>query len=176
MIEDFEEHSPAIDARAFVHAMATVIGEVYVGAESSVWPSAVLRGDDGPIRIGACSSIQDGTVVHNYEGFSKTSIGDRVTVGHNATLHGCTIEDDCLIGMGAIILDNAVVRSGSIIGAGALVPAGKEIPAGSLVFGNPCRVVRPVGAKDRALIESGWRAYQTRAAQYLRKSSSLQAR
>ena len=113
-LEPYRAHAPQIDATAYVHAAATVIGWVEVGAQSSIWPTAVLRGDDGAIRIGAQTSIQDGSVVHMTTGLSEVSVGDRVTVGHKVILHGCKVEDECLIGMGAIILDNAVI--GRVIG------------------------------------------------------------
>ncbi len=166
MQERFEGHHPKVHADAFVHAAAVVIGEVEVGAHSSVWPTAVLRGDDGPIRIGARTSIQDGTVVHNTEGLSTTTVGDRVTVGHRAVLHGCTIADDCIIGMGCIILDNAVVETGCIVGAGAVIPPGKRVRAGTVVVGNPMRVLRASTSEDREFIEFSWRAYVERVAQY----------
>jgi carbonic anhydrase/acetyltransferase-like protein (isoleucine patch superfamily) len=148
--------------------MATLIGQVSLGAEASIWPGAVLRADDGPIIIGELTSIQDGSVVHMTEGWSTVTVGKRVTVGHNVTLHGCEVEDDCLIGMGAVILDRAVIGRGSVIGASTLIPVGKVIPPGSLVFGNPFRIVRPCGEKELAMIEQGWKAYQRRAKEYLR--------
>lgn len=166
MIEPHRDNRPELHETAFVHEMATVIGEVRLGAESSVWPAAVLRGDDGHIHIGALTSIQDGTVVHNTEGWSVTEVGDKVTVGHNVTLHGCKVEDECLIGMGAIILDNAVIGTGSIVAAGTVIPAGKVIPPGKLVMGNPFRIVRDLRDKDRAMIDQGWKAYQVRAREY----------
>jgi len=171
-IEPFGSHFPRIAANAFVHSMATVIGDVSIGEESTVWPAVVIRGDDGFIRIGDLTSIQDGSVIHNTEGLSTTSIGNRVTVGHKVTLHGCTIEDDCLIGMGAIILDNAVIGTGSLIGAATFIPAGKVIPPRSLVYGNPYRIVREVGERETAMIDNGWRAYQERAKQYLAREKS----
>jgi len=166
MQEPFEEHVPRIHPEAFVHASAVVIGEVEIGAESSVWPTAVLRGDDGPISIGARTSIQDGAVVHDTEGLSTTTVGDRVTVGHRAILHGCTIGDDCIIGMGCIILDNAIVEPGSIVGAGAVVPPGKRVTAGSVVVGNPMRVLRACTEKDIEFIAYSWREYVRRIGQY----------
>jgi len=165
-IERFAGHHPQIHAEAFVHASAVIIGQVRIGAESSVWPNVTLRGDDGPIVVGAQTSIQDGTVVHMTEGRSTTTVGDRVTVGHAAILHGCTIEDDCIIGMGSIILDNAVVERGSIVGAGALVPPGKRVPAGTVVVGNPFTVLRPCTAADTSFIEYSWREYVKRTRQY----------
>lgn len=166
MQEPFENHRPQLHPEAWVHASAVVIGEVEIGPESSVWPTATLRGDDGPIRIGACTSIQDGTVIHNTEGLSTTTVGDRVTVGHRVILHGCTVGDDCIIGMGAIILDNAVVEPGSIVGAGTVVPMGKRVEAGTVVIGNPMRVLRACTPKDTEFIAYSWREYQKRVAQY----------
>ncbi|RMG17137.1 MAG: gamma carbonic anhydrase family protein [Planctomycetota bacterium] len=146
--------------------MATVIGDVRIEAEASIWPGAVLRGDDEAIRIGPLTSIQDGTVVHTTVGRSPTRVGAKVTVGHGAILHSCIIEDECLIGMGATVLDDAVVGSGSLVGACALVTPGTKIPPGSLVLGVPAKVVRPVSEKERAMIDEGWREYQQRGAEY----------
>lgn len=174
MLEAFGKHEPEIHETAFVHEMATVIGEVVIGAESSVWPGAVLRGDDGPIVIGDKTSIQDGTVIHNTEGWSTTSVGNGVTVGHNVTLHGCKVEDDCLIGMGAIILDNAVIGKGSVVGAGSLIPVGKVIPPGSVVMGNPYKIVRQAGEKEQFMIKTGMQAYNYRTKQYLRSRKEQQ--
>ena len=166
MIEPFLSHTPTVDPLAFVHDSAVLIGDVSIGPESSIRPTAVLRGDDGPIRIGAQTSIQDGSVVHMTTGLSTVSIGDRVTVGHKVILHGCTVEDECLIGMGAIILDNAVIGRGSVIGAGALVTQNKKIPPGSLVFGSPAKIIRPCGDPEAFLIDQGWKEYVERCAQY----------
>jgi len=124
-----------------------VLGDVSLGAESSVWYQCVLRADMEPITIGARTNIQDLTLVHVDEGVPCT-VGSDVGVGHRAILHGCTIEDDCLIGMGSILLNHVHVGTGSVIGAGALVTEGTRIPPGSLVFGVPAKVVRPV---DEAL-------------------------
>jgi carbonic anhydrase/acetyltransferase-like protein (isoleucine patch superfamily) len=166
MLQSLRGHVPEIDPLAYVHPTAVVIGQVRIGERASIWPCATLRGDDGPIVIGPCSSIQDGTVVHMTEGRSTTTVGTRVTVGHNVILHGCTVEDDCIIGMGAIVLDNAVVERGSIVGAGTLVPMGKRVPAGSVAVGNPMRVLRACTAKDVEFIEFSWRSYVARAAEY----------
>lgn len=159
MLQTFDGLEPVVHTSAWVHPGAWVIGEVTLGAEVSIWPGAVLRGDEGAIVIGARSNIQDGTVVHATGGLSTTTVGERVTVGHNVILHGCTVEDDCLIGMGATILDNAVIGKGSVIGANALVTMNKVIPPGSLVLGSPAKVVRPVTEADTQLIDNGWRAY-----------------
>ncbi|PRQ01141.1 gamma carbonic anhydrase family protein [Enhygromyxa salina] len=166
MIEPFAGKHPQIHPSAFVHAAAVLIGDVEVGAESSIWPNVTLRGDDGPILIGSQTSIQDNSVIHCTEGLSHTSVGDRVTVGHMAVLHGCTIHDDVLIGMGAVLLDNAVVESGALVAAGTLVPPRKIIKAGTVVAGNPMRVLRQCTDKDREMIAFSWRAYVKRAGEY----------
>ncbi|PRQ02023.1 2,3,4,5-tetrahydropyridine-2,6-dicarboxylate N-acetyltransferase [Enhygromyxa salina] len=167
MLEPFANKLPRVDPSAFVHPAAVLIGDVVVGAQSSVWPNVTLRGDDGPIVIGSCSSIQDNTVIHCTEGLSHTVVGDRVTVGHSVILHGCTVHDEALIGMGAVLLDNAVVESGALVAAGTLVPPGKVVRAGTLVAGNPMRVMRECRDKDREMIAFSWRAYVERAAEYL---------
>lgn len=167
MLEAFEGKFPEIAADAFVHEAAVVIGEVQIGSQSSVWPNVTLRGDDGPIIIGAQTSIQDGTTIHCTEGWSKTIVGNRVTVGHNVILHGCTIEDDVLIGMGAIVMDNVRVESGAMVAAGAVVPPNKVIKSGTVVAGNPFKVLRELRVTDKQMIEMGWREYVTRTAQYL---------
>lgn len=159
MLERFGPHSPQVDPTSFVHPRATVIGEVRIDARASIWPGAVLRGDMGGIHIGAETSVQDGTVCHMTGGWSTLTVGNRVTVGHNVVLHGCTVEDMCLIGMGAVILDNAVIGKGSLVAAGAVVTAGTVIPPGSFVVGAPARVVKPVSDKQRGMLETGWRAY-----------------
>lgn len=159
MIQEYAGLVPRIDATAWVHESAWVIGEVVIHPRASVWPTAVLRGDMGQIVLGADSNIQDGAICHNTGGRSETHVGERVTVGHRAILHGCRIEDDCLIGMGSIIMDNAIIGRGSVVGAGALVVANTVIPPGSMVLGSPAKVVRPVSAKDTASIATGWTTY-----------------
>jgi carbonic anhydrase/acetyltransferase-like protein (isoleucine patch superfamily) len=136
-----------------------VIGRVKLGPFVSIWPGAVLRGDDGPIEIGAYTNIQDGTVIHSTLGLSEVVIGERVTVGHRVILHGCRVADDCLVGMGSIVLDNARVGSGAIVGAGSLVTQGREVPDGMMAFGNPLKLHRPTGEKDRAWIDYSWQHY-----------------
>ncbi len=132
---------PNIHKDTFVAPSADVVGDVTVGAGSSIWYQAVLRGDMAPITIGEHSNVQDGCLLHVATGF-PLKVGNYVTVGHGAILHGCTVEDGVLIGMGAIVLDGAVIGEGSIIGAGALVTEGKVIPPRSLVVGVPGKVVR----------------------------------
>lgn len=138
-----------------------------MGARASVWYNAVLRADMAPIRIGAESNIQDLCVVHVDEGVPCT-VGTRVGVGHRAILHGCEVEDGCLVGMGAILLNGVRVGTGSVIGAGAVLTEGMEVPPGSLVLGVPGRVVRPVDEGLRARLESNWRHYVALAARHRR--------
>lgn len=166
MLEPYRDHRPSIHAQAFVHPSATLIGDVIVGEESSIWPGVTMRGDDGSIVIGARTSIQDGSVVHMTEGQSTVTVGDRVTVGHGVILHGCTVEDDCIVGMGAIVLDNAVIERGSIVGAGALVPMGKRVKAGTVVVGNPFKRIRDCTQSDHDWIEHSWREYVARCREY----------
>lgn len=171
MLESYLRYKPQLAPLAWVHERAVVIGDVELASEVSIWPGAILRGDQGSIRIGAKSNIQDGTVVHATHGLSSTSVGERVTVGHNAVLHGCTIGSDCLIGMGAIVLDNAIIGAGSIVGAGALVLKDTVVPPGSLVLGNPARDFRTVTEGQKLAIDEGWRAYVRLAHEYRGKTS-----
>jgi gamma-carbonic anhydrase len=159
MIQSWSIHHPVIDPSAWVHPSATIIGEVQLSAQVGIWPGCVLRGDQGGIFVGEQSNIQDLSVVHATGGRSQTWIGSRVTVGHRVILHGCRVEGESLIGMGAILLDNCVVEAGCIVGAGALIPEGRRIPAGSLVLGSPGRVVRELREEDYERIRNGWRTY-----------------
>ncbi|WP_337173854.1 gamma carbonic anhydrase family protein [Paludisphaera sp.] len=149
---------PRLDPTVFVATGAIVLGDVTIGADSSVWYQAVIRGDTEAIRIGSATNIQDLTMIHADPGIPCT-IGDRVTVGHRAILHGCAVEDGCLIGMGAILLNGARVGAGSVVGAGALLLEGMEVPPGSLAVGAPARVVRLVGESAREGLERSWRHY-----------------
>ena len=142
LIRAFRDKAPQIDGSAFIADTAVVIGDVAVGARSSIWFGAVLRGDVFHIRIGEETSIQDNSVIHVTHDQYATTVGNRVTVGHSVTLHGCTVGDQCIVGMGAIVLDQAVVGDRCIIGAGALVTPGTKIPPGSLAVGSPARVKR----------------------------------
>lgn len=147
MIISLKGKKPKIGKGVYIAESAQVIGEVTIGERSSIWPNAVLRADIEPIRIGKCSSIQDGVLVHvNWD--LPAVVGDYVTVGHGAIIHGCKIANNCLIGMGAIILDGAKIEKNCLIGAGSLVPEGKIIPEGSLVLGVPGRVVRKLNSKE----------------------------
>jgi carbonic anhydrase/acetyltransferase-like protein (isoleucine patch superfamily) len=137
-------HTPQTSDALFVAPNATVIGNVQLGAGSSIWYTTVLRGDSSSIRVGARSNLQDGVVVHADPDF-PTTIGDGVSVGHRAVVHGCTIGDDCLIGMGAVVLNGAVIGAGSLVAAGSVVPEGAVIPPRSLVAGVPAKVKRELG-------------------------------
>lgn len=154
--------TPTVSPSAFVAPGAVVMGDVTLGEESSIWYAAVLRGDMAPIIIGSQTNIQDGTIVHVDEGFPCT-IGPRVGVGHRVILHGCTVEEDCLIGMGSVLLNDVHVGTGSVIAAGAVVPEGMRIPPGSLVMGVPGRIMRAVDAALTQRIEATWRHYVAQA-------------
>lgn len=148
MIRAYRGITPQIASSCFIDPSAQVIGKVEIGERSSVWPLVSIRGDVHFIRIGEESNIQDNSVLHVEAPHFPLIIGNRVTVGHMACLHGCTIEDDALIGIGAIILNGAKIGAGAVIAAGSLVPEGKEIPAGMLAMGSPAKVVRPVTAAE----------------------------
>jgi carbonic anhydrase/acetyltransferase-like protein (isoleucine patch superfamily) len=150
--------TPRIHPTAFIAPSAVVMGDVTLEAESSVWYTSVLRGDMAPIQIGSQSCIQDGTIVHVDAGV-PCIIGPRVGVGHKVILHGCRVEEESLIGMGAILLNNVVIGKGSVVAAGALVTEGTVIPPGSLVMGMPGRVVRAVDAGLAERIAHTWKHY-----------------
>lgn len=149
---------PRVAATAWVHPSATVIGDVTLGDDVSVWPGAVLRGDRDAIVVGAETNVQDGAVLHCDPGL-PCRIGARVTVGHRAVVHGCTIEDGALIGIGAIVLNGAVVGAGSLVAAGAVVGEGQVIPPDSLVVGVPARVLKPLSEAQRARVRGGFETY-----------------
>jgi len=153
---------PVVHPTAFVAPSADVLGDVRLGPASSVWYQCVLRGDLAPITVGERSNVQDLTMVHVDDGVPCT-IGAGVGVGHRCILHGCTIEDDCLIGMGSVLLNGVHVGRGSVIGAGAVVPEGMEIPPGSLVMGVPARIRRPVDPALQARIAATVQHYVTLA-------------
>jgi carbonic anhydrase/acetyltransferase-like protein (isoleucine patch superfamily) len=151
-----------IDPTVFIARGAVVLGDVHIGRDSSVWYGTVIRGDTERITVGDETNLQDLTMVHADPGV-PCRVGSRVTVGHRVILHGCTVEDDCLIGMGAIVLNGARVGAGSLVAAGALVVEGTDVPPGSLVVGVPGRVVRAVDDALRARIDQGWRHYVAQA-------------
>ena len=154
-----------IDPTAYIAPGAIVVGAVKLGQSASIWYNAVIRGDTDRIAIGDESNVQDLAMVHADPGF-PCLVGNRVTVGHRVILHGCTIEDECLIGMGAIVLNGVHVGKGSIIGAGALLVEGMEVPAGSLVFGVPGRLIRAVDEAMQGRIEHAWRHYVAEAVRH----------
>jgi carbonic anhydrase/acetyltransferase-like protein (isoleucine patch superfamily) len=149
---------PSIDPTAFVHPDAFVFGDVTLGARVSVWPTAVIRGDTGRIVIGDETNVQDGTVIHVDHGI-PTAVGRRVAIGHRAIVHGSTVSDDCLIGMGAILLNGVVIGSGSIVGAGAVCREGMRVPPNSLVLGVPGRIVRETTEAERDRIARTVQSY-----------------
>ncbi len=162
-----------VDPSAFLAPGSTVVGEVSIGARSSVWFGAVLRGDVAPIVVGEESNVQDNSVVH-VDADEPARIGSRVTVGHRAIVHGARVEDACLIGMGAIVLSGATIGTGSLVGAGALVREGQRVPPGSLVLGAPARVVGAVSEAHRAAIERGWQDYMRLSRVYLQRGVARQ--
>jgi len=164
-IRTFEDFTPRIARSAFVDEHALVIGDVIIDDDASIWPMTVVRGDISPIRIGARTNIQDGSVLHVTHdsefapgGFS-CSVGADVTVGHKAILHACVVEDSCLIGMGATVMDGAVVRSGAIVAAGALVTPGKDLEGGYLWVGAPARRGRALTNKEQAFLNYSVKHY-----------------
>lgn len=150
---------PTIAASAYVDAQAAVIGDVVIGPDSSVWPMCSLRGDVNRIRIGQRTNIQDGSVLHGVHAQARAPaghavvLGDDITVGHHCVIHGCTIQNRCLIGMGSVILDGAVLEEGVLLGAGSLVPEGKVLDGGQLWLGRPARRVRALSAQELALFD-----------------------
>jgi carbonic anhydrase/acetyltransferase-like protein (isoleucine patch superfamily) len=153
MLRPHRGRLPRVHPSAFIDDSAQVIGDVEIGEDSSVWMMVVIRGDVHRIRIGRRSNVQDGTIVHVMKDTHPTTIGDNVTIGHAAVIHGCTIEDQCLIGMGAILLNGSHVGTGSIVAAGSLVPEGMAIPPRSLVMGSPAKVRRTLGDESVAEIQ-----------------------
>lgn len=152
MIRSYKGVRPMVPASCYVDASAQVIGDVVLGEQASIWMNAVVRGDVNSIRIGARSNVQDCAVLHGMRDLYTVQVGERVTIGHNATVHGCLLEDEVLVGIGAVILNNARVGKGSIIAAGAVIPEHTVIPPGSLVAGVPGKIRRTLGDEDRALI------------------------
>ena len=157
---------PEIHPQAFIHPEATVIGQVSVGAESTVWPGAVLRGDYGLIIVGERTSIQDGTVVHATETLA-TKIGSDCVVGHIAHLEGCEVEDGCLIGSGSVLLHRVLVRSGALVGAGAVVSPGTEVPARAMALGVPAKI--RLNAVTPDMIEQGVAHYVANGKRFARE-------
>ena len=159
MIRPFGGKTPLLGEGAFVAETASVIGDVIIGARSSIWYGAVLRGDVEKIRIGDETSIQDNTVIHVDSSGYSTEVGNRVTVGHGVVLHGCRIGDRALIGIGSIVLNGAEVGDESMIGAGSLVTPGTKIPPGVLAIGSPARVKRPLTDEEKRHVQEGVENY-----------------
>jgi carbonic anhydrase/acetyltransferase-like protein (isoleucine patch superfamily) len=157
---------PVIHPEAFIHPDATIIGAVFIGARSSVWPSAVLRGDNGEIHVGEETSVQDGAVIHTIP-VTGTRIGSRCVIGHLVHLEGCTIEDDALVGNGSIVLHNAIVRRYSLVGSGAVVPNNMEVPSGAMALGIPAKL--KLDAVQPSQITMGAQVYVANAARYRRE-------
>lgn len=159
------DNRPSIDATAFVHPDATVIGDVVIGARASIWPNTTLRGDTETLVIGEGSNIQDGTVIHADLG-CPLLIGKGVTVGHQVMLHGCEIGDGSLIGIQSVILNRAKIGKNCLVGAGSLITEGKEFPDGVLILGRPARVVRDLTVEEIARLATNCSIYVARAEQY----------
>jgi carbonic anhydrase/acetyltransferase-like protein (isoleucine patch superfamily) len=158
--------APRLHPTVFAAESSVVIGDVEIGEGSSVWFGAIVRGDVNSIRIGARTNLQDLTVVHVTSRTHPTVVGDDVTVGHRVVLHGCTVNDRCLVGIGAIVMDGAVVGPESMVGAGALVPPGMVVPPRTLALGSPARVKRDLTAEEIAFLERSARNYARYAEQY----------
>jgi carbonic anhydrase/acetyltransferase-like protein (isoleucine patch superfamily) len=177
-LRPFKSIVPTLGARVYVDPAATVIGDVSLADDVSIWPGAVVRGDVNFIRVGARTNIQDGTIVHvthdgpfNPPGGLATIIGEDVTIGHGVIVHACVIEDACLIGMGATVLDGAVVRKNAFVGAGALVAPGKVVGSGELWLGNPARCVRRLSDKEIEQLYYSAQHYVRLKDQYLAEPS-----
>ena len=166
MIRAYRGIVPKIAASAYIDQSAQVIGDVVVGERSSIWPNASVRGDVNSIRIGDETNIQDNCVLHCDAGLYPLNIGSRVTVGHLAMIHGCTVEDDCMIGIAAVILNGARIGAGSVIAAGAVVPEGAEVPPGSMVMGVPAKVKRPITDQERERFRTNAQHYIETARTY----------
>jgi gamma-carbonic anhydrase len=166
MIRAYQGHVPQIAASAYIDAQAVIIGNVVIGEQSSVWPCTVIRGDVNFIRIGARTSVQDGSVLHVMRETHPLVLGDDVTVGHGVILHGCTIASRVLIGMGSVILNGAKIGAGSIVAAGTLIPEGTEVPPGSMFMGHPGKLRRALTAAENDSIDGYARNYVKYAATY----------
>ncbi len=157
---------PQVAPNAFLASGSTLIGDVTLGPKASVWFNCTARGDVNPIRIGARSNVQDGTIIHTATDEGPTVIGEDVVVGHSCLLHACLLQDGCMIGMGATVMDYAVVETGAWVGAGALVTPGKRVPSGELWMGQPARFVRPVSNAEAETIVLIAQRYAARTGEY----------
>jgi carbonic anhydrase/acetyltransferase-like protein (isoleucine patch superfamily) len=170
MIRSYQGKTPVVGDESYIDLSAQVNGDVVIGHHSSVWMNAVVRGDVNSIRIGNYSNVQDCAVLHGQRHLYSVTIGDWVTIGHNATVHGCVVEDAVLIGMGAVVLNNARIGEGSIIAAGAVVPEGTVVPPKTLWAGLPAKMRRELDDKDRELILTYARNYVDYTEIYLRET------
>ncbi len=170
MIRSYQGHRPQIPASCYVDLSAQLIGDVILGEKSSVWMNAVLRGDVNSIRVGACSNVQDCAVLHGQRNLYPVVVGDWVTIGHNATVHGCTVEDMVVIGMGATVMNNARIGEGSIIAAGSVVPEHTIVPPRTLWAGVPAKLRRQLTDKDRDLIREYAKNYLDYVEIYLKEA------
>lgn len=166
VILPYRDKLPRIDGEAFIAETAVIIGDVTIGARSSIWYGSVLRGDMNFIRIGCDTNIQDMTMIHIASLGEPTVIGDRVSVGHMALLHACTLKDDCMVGMRATVMDGAVVGEGALVAAGALVTPGKVIGPREVWAGSPARKVRDIGPGDQKMLDYIWPVYDQLGAEY----------
>jgi carbonic anhydrase/acetyltransferase-like protein (isoleucine patch superfamily) len=170
VIRSYQGHRPQIPASCYVDLSAQLIGDVILGEKSSVWMNAVLRGDVNSIRVGACSNVQDCAVLHGQRNLYPVVVGDWVTIGHNATVHGCTVEDMVVIGMGATVMNNARIGEGSIIAAGSVVPEHTIVPPRTLWAGVPAKLRRQLTDKDRNLIREYAKNYLDYVEIYLKEA------
>jgi carbonic anhydrase/acetyltransferase-like protein (isoleucine patch superfamily) len=161
----YGDRTPEVDPEAFVADGATLVGAVRLAADASVWFAAVIRADNEPIEVGAGSNVQDGAVLHADPGL-PVLVGERCSIGHRAVVHGCTVGDEALIGMGAVVLNGAAIGAGSLVAAGTVVLEGTQVPPGSLVAGVPGKVKREVTDAERERIRSGAATYVNRARRY----------
>ncbi len=169
MIRSYQGRTPIVHPTCYIDISAQLIGDVTVGEHSSVWMNAVLRGDVHSIRVGANSNVQDCAVLHGQRNLYRVAVGDWVTVGHNATVHGCVVEDECLIGIGARVLNDCRIGAGSIIAAGSVVPEHTVVPPRTLWAGVPAKMRRELSDKDRALILEYAQNYLDYTAIYLKE-------
>ena len=166
MIRSFGNQSPRIHQSAYIADNAIVIGDVEIGPGSSVWFGAVIRGDVNYIRIGESTNIQDGTIIHVDSRQHPTILKDRITVGHRVTLHGCSVQSGCLIGMASTLMDGVVVGENSIVAAGALLTPGTIVPPNSLAIGSPAKVGRSVSPAELEWLDRSWRNYVELSSRY----------
>ncbi len=165
-ITPFDGHTPRIHDLAYVHSSAELLGEVTIGNEASVWPTCVLRGDNGPIVIGDRTNFQDASIAHATLGISQTTVGIECTIGHRVILHGCTVGNQCLIGMGSILLDGVEIGDSSFVAAGSLITPGKIFPPKSFIMGSPAKRVRDIAEHELKIIGHSWVVYRDLAKRY----------